>query len=416
MQVQFNSKISITFVFDLIETMRILQLTKKFPYPPHDGESLLVSNFNKVLKGKVNSIDLLSFNTIKHYFDIKTLPKDQNHYRNIYDVYLDNRIKWYEALVNLFSKTPYHISRFIVTEFNEKLKNILNNKQYDYILIESLFFTPYIDTIKKYSEAKVIMRAHNVEYEIWERITKNTTFLPKKIYLNYLAKTLKKYELSHINDFDVLITLTERDLKEYKGNGFTDKGFVIPAGIECEKSYNSIINYEDRLKISFLGSLDWAPNIEGINWFINKVWRELLRKDNDIELHIAGRNTPKSIYKLQNNSIKVHGEVPNAKEFLNSYPIMIVPLLSGGGMRLKILEALALGRIIITTSIGLEGIEAKNGKEVLIANTQEEFLEKIIYCKNNQKNLKEISTNAIKLFKTKYNLSNLVDNFLKVIH
>lgn len=395
--------------------MHILQLTKKFPYPPHDGESLLVSNFNKILKTKTKSLDLLSFNTIKHYFEINNFPTDQNPYRNIYEVYLDNNIKIKDAFLNLFSNIPFHISRFIVSEFNEKLKNTLKNKQYDYILIESLFFTPYIDTIKKYSDAKIIMRAHNVEYEIWERITKNTTFLPKKIYLNYLSKKLKNYELNHINDFDILITLTERDLDKYEKKGFTGKGYVISAGIECEKSYNSIINFKDKLKISFLGSLDWAPNIEGINWFINKAWRDLLRRNTDIELHIAGRNTPKSIYKLQNNSIKVHGEVQDAKEFLNSCPIMIVPLLSGGGMRLKILEALALGRIIITTSIGLEGIEAKDGKEVLIANTPEEFIEKIIYCKNNQEDLKEISANAINLFKTKYNLSKLVDNFLKVI-
>lgn len=132
-------------------------------------------------------------------------------------------------------------------------------------------------------------------------------------------------------------------------------------------------------------------------------------------MHIAGRNTPLWIYKYQNKNIKIHGEVPDSKEFLNSCPVMIVPLLAGSGMRLKILEALALSRIVITTSIGLEGIDATDGKEVLIADTDEEFIEKIRFCKHNFEALQQISANAAKFFEDNYKLEIIVDRFLNKI-
>lgn len=395
--------------------MRFLQLIKKIPFPPRDGESLLVSNFNNELKKKVDKIDLLSFNTIKHYFDVKQLPKEQNHYNEIYDIYLDNRVKWFDAFLNLFSNTPYHISRYIRQDFDEKLITILNKNTYDFILIESIFLAPYIPTIRKYSKAKIIIRAHNVEYEIWERITQNTANPIKKTYLTYLTKKLKKYELAHIGEADIIVTLTQRDLDKFKAESVNTTGFVVPAGISITSKKEYELKELGPLEISFLGSLDWRPNIEGLDWFIEKIWNSISNSHPKSELHIAGRNTPKSFHNLKSNNIKVHGEVPDSKEFLLSYPIMIVPLLSGGGMRLKILEALALGRIVISTSIGLEGIEASDGVNILVANTEEEFEDKLIFCFNNPESLKDISRNAIKLYQEKYNTTRIVDGFVEGI-
>ena len=394
--------------------MKILQLTKKFPYPPYDGESLLISNFNKILKKNVEVLDLLTFNTIKHYFDIKKYPKEENPYNHIDEVFLDNRIKPVDAFFNLFSKTPYNISRFISEEFENKLTNILKQNDYDFILMESVFLLPYVEAIKNNSNAKIILRSHNVEYEIWERIAKNSRNLPLKLYTSYLAKKLKKYELAHINDIDFLVTLTDRDLKKYSKNGYKGKSMVVPAGIIAENKKQKI-EIKDNLEISFLGSLDWLPNIEGLNWFVKNVWKEIVENIPESKLHVAGRNTPDTIKQMQNKNLIVHGEVPDSKVFLSSFPIMIVPLLSGGGMRLKIMEALALGRVIITSSIGVEGIDAKDGKDVLIANTPKEFIDKIKFCYSNPDKLQEISENAISLFQHRYNLNHIVDDFLKNI-
>ncbi len=247
--------------------MRFLQLTKKFPYPPHDGESLLISNFNKILKSNVEKLDLLSFNTIKHYFDISKYPIEENPYNFIEEVYIDNRVNPIDAFINLFQKTPYNISRFVNKGFASKLAEILKKGNYDFILMESIFLLPYVEIIRKNSKAKIILRAHNVEYEIWERIAKNSTNSLKKFYTRYLAKKLKRYELAHINDVDILVTLTERDLKKFKEKGYKGKSMIVPAGIISDIEPKKL-DIKDNLEVSFLGSLDWIPNIEGLNWFI----------------------------------------------------------------------------------------------------------------------------------------------------
>lgn len=397
------------------EKMKLLFLTRKFPFPPVDGESLHLSSFYKSLSKSVPDIDILSFNTSKHYFDPDSIPANENPYKNIWLVDLDNRVKPIDAFCNLFSKQSFHISRFISRDFEEKLALILSQNTYDLIVFESIYLDPYFSIVKKYSNAKVIIRAHNVEYEIWERVATNTKILLLKIYIKYLASKLKNYELANINRYDLLIALTERDLEIYKSNGLKIKSCVLPAGIEGEKYTPLKLILDKKLKVSFLGSLDWIPNIEGLKWFIEKCWSNTAIKENTIELHVAGRNTPGWIYKYSGENIIIHGEIPDSREFINSCPVMIVPLLSGSGMRLKILEAMALGRVIITTSLGLEGINAKDGQEVLIADDQSGFIEKLLFCKDNFEAMKEISTGAREFFIRNYDIDTVVEKFLKIV-
>lgn len=392
--------------------MRFLVLTKKLPFPPIDGESLLISSFFNTLKNLGHEIDLLTFNTIKHYYNPENIPVDKNPYANIHTVFLDNRLRLSDALKNLFTTMPYHISRFISKKFDARLMDILKNNHYDHIIFESIFMHPYLETARKMSDAGMILRAHNVEYEIWERLTKNTQNPVRRAYMAYLTGKLRKYELVNTGKYDLLCTLTRRDLEEYRENGFSGNSVVIPAGIEGRIYVPADIKNEEVLKISFIGSLDWIPNTEGIQWFIEKCWNNPDFNHNGMELHIAGRNTPEWIYKYECNNIIIHGEVSDSREFINSCTVMIVPLLAGSGMRLKILEALALGRVVITTSIGLEGIEASDGSEILIADTPAEFIGKISYCKNNINAVRQISENALRFFRKNYELEKLVDFFL----
>lgn len=393
--------------------MRFLVLTKKIPYPPIDGESLLISSFCKILKKQGHEIDLLTFNTIKHFYDPELIPAKENPYANIRTVYLDNRLRPADAFQNLFTSLPYHISRFISKEFDDTLKEILGTIHYDHIIFESIFLHPYLKTARKMSDAGMILRAHNVEYEIWERLTRNTKNPARRAYMTYLTGKLKRYELQNTGKYDLLCTLTQRDFEKYQQNGFSGKSVVIPAGIEGENYIPSRILNEEILRISFIGSLDWMPNTEGILWFIGKCWQDTSFNSDGMELHIAGRNTPRWIYKYESSNIKIHGEVPDSVEFINSCPLMIVPLLAGSGMRLKILEALALGRVVITTAIGMEGIEARDGKEILVANTPAEFIEKIYFCKNNFSAVRKISENALRFFEENYKLEKLAEFFLE---
>ena len=117
--------------------------------------------------------------------------------------------------LNLFSSESYHVSRFISKDFEAKLVEMITSTDYDVIQLETLYLTPYIDIIKKHSTAIVAMRAHNIEHEIWDRITQNTKSIARKAYLKILTQRLKDYELNHLNDNDYLITVSDRDLDKY---------------------------------------------------------------------------------------------------------------------------------------------------------------------------------------------------------
>lgn len=373
--------------------MKILQLTKKFPFPLKDGESIAVTNLSESLNELGCEITLLSMNTVKHFINVADIPKSFNHYKEIHTVRLDNRVTITGAFLNLFSSESYHVNRFYFEAYKSKLIELLHHNKYDFIQLETLYLAPYIDCIRAHSNAKIIMRSHNVEFEIWDRIASNTTSYIKKRYIEYLTKKLKRFELDSLKKYDGLVTVTSRDLVAYQKLGFEGKGMALPIGINT-KNYVPRAFEDHVVSISFIGSLDWIPNLEGLEWFINSTWKIILQNHPNIKLHIAGRNTPDSIQSLQNESIKVEGEVDDAKKFINEHPIMIVPLLSGSGMRVKILEGMALGRIVVSTSIGMEGIDATDKEEIIVADTPDEFAEKISWLLASRERMNTISNKA----------------------
>ncbi len=394
--------------------MKILQLCRKFPYPLKDGESIAVTSLAKAYRELGATLTLLSFNTIKHFCEIDKLPASFNHYEAIYTVYLDNYPEPKGAFLNLFSKKSYHISRFTTTEFTQELTKVLKSDTFDIVQLESVYFAPYLSLIRKLSTAKVVMRAHNVEFEIWERVAQNTTFLPKKWYLNYLVKKLKRYEIAQLANYDLLLAMTAKDLGYFQKLGYQNDSLITPIGLQLA-DYESFEVSPQKPALSFIGSLDWVPNQEGLSWFLEEVWLNLRNRFPNLEIHIAGRNTPDWIFKKAGNGIVVHGEVPSASEFLLNYPISIVPLFSGSGMRVKILENMALARVVITTQLGLEGIPAKDEKEVLIANTKADFIEKVEWTIQNEPKMLSMMTAARKFIENNYDnkviASTVLDKF-----
>lgn len=375
--------------------MRILQLCKKFPYPLKDGESIAVTSLSKALHNAGAEICLLAMNTSKHFFDMNQTPEELAHYQSIHTVPVDNRIKPMDAFLNLFSGSSYHVSRFISPDFEKTLVALLHTQDFDVIQLESLYLAPYIPAIRANSKAKVVMRAHNVEHEIWERVVKNTRFLPKKLYLQHLVNKLKRFEINQLREYDLLAAISNRDLSRFTQMGYANQAVVTPIGISLQAYQPDFDSYHRDLSIGFIGSLDWTPNVEGVHWFLMEVWGEISKKFSRLKLHIAGRNPPRWIQDIKMNNIKVLGEVPDAAQFMNQHSILVVPLLSGSGMRAKILEAMALGKIVITTSIGLEGIPASDKQEVLIANNTAEFIDALQYCHQQNGQLESMGKKAI---------------------
>lgn len=353
--------------------MNILQLCKKFPYPEKDGESIAISNLSRALVKVGCRITLLAMNTSKHHTDVSALPPNYNHYSDIHFVDIDNRITLWRAFKNLCTNESFHVKRFYSKSFEDKLIKLLRANNYDIIIMETLYLSAYIDVIRKWSKAKIVMRSHNVEFEIWERITANVKNPLKKWYLGILTKRLRKFEESSLSKYDLLATVTQKDLEFYRRIGFRGRGLALPIGLElgnyAAKDSDSPIPYS----ICFIGAMDWVPNREGLEWFLKAVWPRLFTEFPTLSFHVAGRNTPEDFKHKIIPGVRIYGEVDDAIQFINNCELMVVPLFSGSGMRVKILEGMALGKPVLSTDLGMEGIDAIKGQEILIANTAEQF-------------------------------------------
>ncbi len=313
----------------------------------------------------------------------------------------------------LFSSQPYNAVRFIDKRFRDKLIEILKNNVFDVVQLEGLYVTPYIPVIRKYSGAKIAYRAHNVEHEIWSRIKANEHSFYKRKYLSVLVDRLKIFEIKWINEADLLLPITARDGSEFRTFGCNKPMHVCPAAVNLSE----VIPQPRKAafpSLFFIGALDWTPNQEGLVWFFDNLWKNIHEKYPDVILHIAGRNCSDWLRnRIDQPGVEYHGEVENAYDFMNSYTVMIAPLFSGSGMRVKVIEGMALGKTIVTTSIGTEGINTTNTQNIFIADNSDDFLTHINNTLTNKSLCDNIGKNAMDFIRRNYDIRQITKDLIR---
>ncbi|PID91271.1 MAG: hypothetical protein CSA96_09260 [Bacteroidetes bacterium] len=353
--------------------MKILVLSNKMPYPPKDGGSIASMNIILGLSQMGHDVHCLAMNTNKHPFPSSAVPEHIRALIHLETVSINTDLHPLGIIWNIFfSRQAYNAVRFRKKAFRRKLKDLLNRETFDLVQLEGPYPGYYLKTIRKYSKAKIALRAHNVEYLIWQQKARHTEKTIERLYLRILSRRLRKWETEIVNACDLLVPISPVDEACFRKTGFGGPALTIATGLSIEDYPLSPL--PEGREIFFIGALDWLPNQEGIRWFIEKVFRGLTERIPELLFHIAGRNAPPSfVEKLQHKNIRFHGEIENAQAFMRDHSIMIAPLLTGSGIRIKILEALAMGRPVLTTSKGAEGIDARHEKELLIADTPEDF-------------------------------------------
>jgi len=382
--------------------MKILQVTNKVPYPANDGGAIACMNLTRGFALLGHDVTVLAMNTRKHHTDLSDIPESVKDWAEFRLVDVPAGISAIAATVNLlFSGKPYNAVRFISDAFSKELKNVLEQKDFDIVQLEGLYVCPYIPLIRKYSKAKIVYRAHNIEHEIWERTASLTRGI-KKTYLKILARRIKTFEREFLNQYDLIVPITERDGIILDKLGNTRPAHVSPTGIDT----TVLIPHSKKLEhpsLFHIGSLEWAPNQEGMIWFIDKCWPKIHEKFSDLKFYIAGRKAPDwLVRRFKAPNIVFMGEVDDAYQFMNSKSIMVVPLFSGSGMRIKIIEGMALGKPIVSTPIGTEGISTQSGKNILIADNEQEFISDIERLITDNELFLSISRNAIEYIQEKF--------------
>lgn len=389
--------------------MRILQLTNRIPYPLNDGGNIGVHYYTEGFLEAGVSLSMLAMNTTRHWIDTGKLPDLYKKLTYFETVKVDNRIKAWDAFINLFKQSSYNIDRFISKAYEQALIRLLQENDYDIVQLEGLFLVPYIATIRKYSKAKIAIRQHNIEFRIWERLGLQASNPVKKWYLKLLAKRLKAFEIKHKSDYDLVLTISREDDVFFRSLGTTSPTYIHPFGINIDK-----IPYTPSTKLPLslyhIGAMDWLPNQESVDWLLENVMPLVTEKVPDIKLYLAGRNMPERYFQQQSKNIEVLGEVPDAQAFEQDKSILVVPLLSGGGIRIKIFQAMAMGKTIVTTTVGVEGIEVTD--EVFIADNAPDFAAKIIEIIRQPELITTTGKAARTLVETKYNRQILVRQLL----
>lgn len=395
--------------------MKILQLCKKFPFPLKEGEAIAVYHLSRGLVEQGCTLDLLTMNTSKHHYPHAEWPTEFSHYHSVQAVEVDNRLSVGGALRNLFSRESYHVSRFVTSEFSAALNDLLEQNEYDAVLLETLYLAPYISLIRSKSKAVVVMRSHNVEYAIWERIAANTPSTLKRKYLQHLTHKLRRFEVEQLQAYDLLAPVSTYDLQVFKALGYKGYHLVAPIGLDVDAYMVKPVPEGAALQLGFIGSLDWLPNQEGLQWFLQKVWPLLHSRFPKLQLDIAGRNAPADFLREKIPGVEFLGEVPNAADFVAQHDISLAPLRSGSGLKVKVLEAMALGRAVLGTSIALEGIPAQDGRHFLLANTPEDFVRQMNRLQENTQLAGQLGQAARELIQAEFNYRDVAQQLIASI-
>jgi len=373
--------------------MRILQLCNKAPFPANDGSSIAIFSLAEGIADNNIELHLLPINTKKHFKPDENIPLEFKQKTNYQSVYKNTDTSSLGALLNLFTSKSYFVSRFFFKEYEQALIKKLQNTTFDIIQIEGVFMCTYIPIIKKYSKAKIVLRSHNVEHQIWERHLQNEKTSLKKIYLNIQNSRLKQFEIKAFHQVDAIVTITDDDKKTIASISKNTPIHTCLTGINLS-NYPFVSKVKQSNTLFHFASMDWMPNIEAADWLMNEVWQEVAKQKPDAKLVLAGRGMPERFKKLASATIEIIDEVKDSKEFYNTYDIMLVPLWSGSGLRIKLVEGLAYGKAIITTSIGAEGIPYSNTKNLLIADSCSAFSKAILDIWNNETLKQSLQKNA----------------------
>jgi glycosyltransferase involved in cell wall biosynthesis len=381
--------------------MHILQLCPRVPYPPHDGGAIAMYETARGLAQAGHRVTVLAINTPKHHQPADALAHLGPNVRLV-TVDVDTRIRPLAALRNLAFRSnsghylPYNVERFISIQFADKLKQLLLTESFDVLQLEGTFVAWYAGFItEEFFSGRmpqrlplIVLRAHNVEYTIWEMLASRATNPLKKWYLAKLAHRLEEFERWMLFRIDAVAAITEADVLRlqrlfawlpptvsaeevqamYATRTPGPPAFAcIPASYDLSLLPAAAAPPQPRT-VFVIGSLNWLPNIEGLAWFLKEVWPQAHAEMPDLALHIAGSYPPADLTTRPagQDNVFIHGFVASAPAFMQQYELMLVPLLSGGGMRVKMVEGLALGKPILSTALGAEGIAARDGENLLL--------------------------------------------------
>lgn len=393
--------------------MNILVLTPRPLWPVHDGGTVAVVRCASGLAAAGARVTVLSMVTEKHRLSGMPSPGWKPQYVNDYiTVPVNTRIRPLSLLLNLFfSREPYDLSRFRSREYSETLRALLDTNQFDLVQCEGLSLALYLGQIKEHASVPVVLRAHNLEHRIREQMTAKTRNPLRRIYMAELAHRLMTLEKKAASQFDAVVPISEPDALWFRSVTDSKPVFLSETGADTISLMKE--PPVENPRVGFIGAMNWQPNTEGLKWFITNVWPLVSEKIPAAVLQVAGRGLDSNAPLPGGHNIINLGEPDDAREFIASNHVMIAPLFTGSGLRIKIIEAMSTGRPVVATPVAAQGIDTAQGNAITVAENAVSFSRALIRYLKDLSFRSAASSEAIRLVKQRYDNSTLTASLLR---
>ena len=394
--------------------MRILNLLPRLPTPPVDGGAIGVFYPMRHLSKMGHQLCTIAMISNRH-------PQDADMYRKYTELYtIAGNFPEPDALsafLNLFSRRPYNLElRFAKPEFHQLIRKVAaETPKPDVIQIDWIYMAEYLKTLRKaFPGVPIVLRQHNAEYVIFERLAENEKNMFKRVFLKYQAWKTKRYEARMMKKVDYYTTVTSTDEAHFQNLAPKTPGKTIPAGVDTSRFERQPSTPREKAFI-ILGSLSWAPYAQSVAWFLNEVWTHFAKANPGVSLYVVGSSPPIEIQRWNGTQgVNVTGFVDDVRPLMHRCTAMIVPLLSGSGMRIKIVEAMAAELPVISTSVGIEGIKATADVHALVANTSDELQSAMSTLLDNPEICASLISNGHQLAVDEYEWSSIAKGFVDV--
>ena len=356
--------------------MDILFITPRLPYPPDQGNKIVMLNFIKFLSKK-HKITL--FSLAREDEDPKHIDYLKQYCRRI--EVANMRPKWSvkNFLLALVRLDPYTSIKYYSPALMKKLKELFKETRFDVIQVEFYYMAQYIMKLRRLiPESAVILDTHNVEYFMYGEYFKQVKNPVLKFFMFFELLRIKRYESFVFKYFDRCLAISKGDIGRIKSLAPGANVVLQLTGIDTDicASYNT--RPKDNT-IIFYGTMSFFANYDGIKFFYNKVFPVIKKSIPAVKFIIAGGSPPADIKALKKDpSVTVTGYVEDIRLLIAASSVVVVPLRVGGGVRLKIMEAWAMGKAVVSTSIGANGLEFSDGDDIFIADDPEDFAKKAV--------------------------------------
>jgi len=276
---------------------------------------------------------------------------------------------------SLPGSVPYSVSRFAAPQVRQILADWMGRRCFDVAICDFLASTP---NFPNELSIPTVLFQHNVESLLWKRRARFEANWFARLMAKIECAKMASYEPAQVRRFHHVLAVSEPDCHALSGMVDPARISVIPTGVDLAK-----YRYDPEARVAgpvvvFTGSMDWAPNIDGAEYFCREIWPRVLAQIPDARFRIVGRDPHARVRKLASATVEVTGTVPSIEDHLRHAAVVVVPLRIGGGTRLKIYEAMAMGKAMVSTRLGAEGLDVRAGRDILLADDPLQFAEHVV--------------------------------------